>query len=87
MGHQSYVLLFGKMTSFPPSEWVSEINFGSICSRSLWLGTSSIDTKAFMKSLIPVLRKIKAHELSLGSSSWAFKDEGPWQGYLIGIII
>ena len=32
-----YVLLCSKMTSFPPSEWVSKITFGSICSRSLWL--------------------------------------------------
>jgi hypothetical protein len=37
MRHQSYVLLCSKMTSFPPSEGVSEITFGSICSRSLWL--------------------------------------------------
>ena len=36
MGHQSYVLLCSKITSFPPSEGVSEITFGSICSRSLW---------------------------------------------------
>ena len=36
MEHQSYVLLCSKMTSFPPSEGVSEIIFGSICSRSLW---------------------------------------------------
>ena len=33
MGHQRYVLLCSKMTSFPPSEGVSKITFGSICSR------------------------------------------------------
>ena len=37
MRHQSYVLLCSKMTSFPPSEGVTEITFGSICSRSLCL--------------------------------------------------
>jgi hypothetical protein len=35
MGHQSYVLLCSKMTSFLPSEGVSEITFGSISSRTL----------------------------------------------------
>ena len=31
------IVLCSKMTSFPPSEGVSKITFGSICSRSLWL--------------------------------------------------
>ena len=39
MGHQSYVQLCSKMTSFLPSEGVSKITFGSICSRSLWLSS------------------------------------------------
>ena len=52
MGHQSYVLLCSKMTSFPPSEGVSEITFGSICSRSLWI---RIQTLKAVNEMVPDL--------------------------------
>ena len=35
--HDALKMLCSKMTSFPPSEGVSEIPFGLICSRSLWI--------------------------------------------------
>ena len=37
MWHQCYILLCSKMTSFLPSEGISEITFGSIQSRPPWL--------------------------------------------------
>ena len=59
MRHQSYVLFCSKMISFPRSEGVSKITFGSICSRYLWLVT-------YQSFLIWYLcKKIKPNKLFL----------------------
>ena len=62
MGHQSYVLLCSKMTSFPPSEGVSEITFDSICSRSLWTSQSS---KIYQGPALHILRIIIIYNIPL----------------------
>ena len=32
-------------------------------------------------------RRLKKEQVDFNVDGWAFKDEGPWQGYLISVII